>query len=183
MLGSLFQSQVCGSVWLLLHLSAPYIPFIMFGVSTAAILVIRRITEGRVYDKARSSTLGDTFLSIYCGLIALTIQYELPPGLHMMPWWHFGVSVLAVCSGIALHVTGILRGGAWKRFNLLPTQWYHNMIVVPLFGYMVVSTLPVIFQTTHLIVSIVAGSFVFAWTALLAWDIFNGNISRMMESV
>lgn len=172
----MWEPQKVGSIWLFAHTPCWLVFVGVVALSTGMVLLIRQLTEGEVYDKARSSTPGDMFLATYCAVIAWICQHDLPIGLHMWPLWHIGVSVIVMAAAIVLHANAIIQGGASRRWTMLPTQQYHNFVVVPCLSYLIVSTLPIVFCHSHFWLSFASFVCLIAWAGLVAWDVGNDNM-------
>jgi hypothetical protein len=170
------QEQAFGSVWLLANVPWYFIVPCVIGLSTGMVLLIRWLTEYEFYDNALSSMPGDSFLAVYCGFIGWICQHDLPQGLHMKPMWHVDIFAVAIIIAISLHVLAIARGGASRSWTMLPTQWYHNLVVLPLLLYAILSTLPILWNGNYVWPQLSALNCLFAWGGLFVWDIANGNL-------
>jgi cytochrome bd-type quinol oxidase subunit 2 len=166
-----------GSIWLFTHIYPWLVTCLVVVFSTGAILFIRWRTEGRVYDKALSSTPGDLFLAIYCGLIAYICQQGVPPGLHLQLWWHCVLLLAWPVLATFLMGFALRQSEASRRFTLRPANTYHNLVVVPVLGYLVSSTLPILWpHEGYLDLQFCAYTCLLIWVALLAWDITHDNL-------
>jgi len=142
----MWEAQSFGSVWLFSVVPWWLVLIGFLFLSTGMVLILRLIHEGKCYDRARSSTPGDLFLTSYCATIACFIQSIGVPknGWHNYWVWHLVVFVTMTIVANLLHFSAIRRGGAEREFTNLPAQMWHNLIVVPWLGYAIVSTLPIV---------------------------------------
>ena len=179
----MFEKSVCGSVWFL-----SIVPYwlVLVGIvflSTGMVLLLRLITEGKIYDRARSSTPGDLFLAGYCATVACYLQAVGVPenGWHLYPLWHWAVFGIVAIGAIFLHTSAICRSGTERRFTMLPAQWWHNLIVVPVVGYTIISTMPIVVVASNSALWTLTTICLSTWEGLVVWDIFRGNMVQIKE--
>lgn len=172
----MWEQKAVGSVWLLANIPW-WLAFLGIVIcSTGVVLLLRWITEGEIYDESWSSMPGDMYLAGYCCLVSYLLRQDLPAGLHLVPAWHVLVAFAMGLIGGSLHYLYLRQGGDSRRWNMLPTQWYHNLVVVPLLGYIIVSTLPVLWYGNYPRLQLAALGCLLVWAALVAWDIKHGRL-------
>ncbi|WP_275560749.1 hypothetical protein [Streptomyces sp. 5-6(2022)] len=54
---------------------------------------------------------------------------------------------------------------------------YHNLVVVPILGYFVISTIPIVLRS-HRRTKAAIGALLLAWLGLLIFDISQGNLQE-----
>ena len=136
----------------------------------------REAFEGFPYNISKSSQLGDRAL-IGCALISATILQ----GRVALPWW-LGSELFQILIAVASILTGIL----WQVFVLLKTNnrsvtkmdTYHNVFIAPLFMYLLVTGLPVIYIYGSIHEKGLTGLFILLWIELVAYDAKNGRLDQ-----
>ena len=100
---------------------------------------------------------------------------------HLYAVWHLLVLTITMIVAPLLHISAIRRGGAERKFTLLPAQWWHNLIVVTLFAYTIISTLPLflLFEDDWLLFG--ALMCLVAWAELLHWDKKHNRLVQISE--
>jgi len=161
-----------GSIWLLSEL--PWWIVVLAVCATSGIaLAIRWLTEKEFYNKSLAAIPGDLFLALYCGIVAYICQNNKLEYLLQLYAWHLATFILCILVSIGLHITALTNESS-RRFTMLPAQWYHNLFVVPLLSYVIISTLPIVFSAT--LANLCALFCLVIWTALLMWDIWHDNL-------
>lgn len=174
------------SIWIATHTHPAVIGVVLFALTTGMVLLIRWIEEGEAYDVAFSSFPGDASLALYCGSIATICQKQLPDGIHMIPEWNSATAIASILAGLAIHCAGFLgkKSHAW---NSLGAQKYHNIVVIPLLSYSVISTLPIVWHGNDIASATSAIGFVLFWICAFFVDLTRGNLNpsknpRMIEA-
>jgi hypothetical protein len=177
----MFEQNAFGSVWFLSNFPDWLVFLDIVFLSTGMVLLLRWWWEDKIYDKARSSTPGDLFLAGYCANMAAYLQIVGLPKTSCFtgPAWHWTVLVGMITIAISLHVGAIARGGAERRWTMLPAQWYHNLVVVPLLAYLIVSTLPILWYGDSAQLWTGAVICFGTWTGLVVWDIKHDNMVQV----
>ncbi len=175
------------SIWIATHAPWWIVMIATICITTGLLYLIRWKTEGVIYDVAFSSCPGDASLALYCGLVAGMCQHELPKGVHTEAWYHITVAILALVVGIAIQYFGLKNGKESNSWNNLPAQWFHNLFIVPVLSYAVVSTLPVAWHSTNLPLATSAFGCALLWLILFAIDAAEGSLDpyknpRMLEA-
>lgn len=120
----------------------------LFLVDFGAILVVRRIWEGRFYlGRWWTYRIGDSvFLPAYGCFTAVVVQHATAPPPIYGEWrWHVGVLLVGyaiMLRGEYLHV----RNGIYTlRQQLRGSQLYHSVIFGPMF-YLIMSMAPFVLE-------------------------------------
>ena len=150
--------------------------------ATAAILVFillavfigRDILEGLPYDIAYASLVGDFALMIVA-LISATILHrnELKIGRWLqIPAVHVAILAGSILLGILVSfVTLNLRSGQLMDI-------YHDVIIGPLFLYLGITLLPVIFKNGTKKEIIASLCFILLWASLVGFDIRTDRMNQ-----
>ena len=73
-------------------------------------LILRKLTEGRAYNVALSSFLGERAVGQYLAIVAQLLQWEEDPqGIVLDPKWHQAVAAFAAAVGRSSSRTGMGR--------------------------------------------------------------------------
>ncbi len=164
-----------GSTWLLRKLPPLGVFMAALLLSTGVVELLRVALEGTYYDRSLSSVPGDAFLCLYLALIASHLRRGRPTSrlLHSVPW-HLVVGFAAAVTGILLYVLALVQSSGKETV----ANSYHNLVVVTIFGYAIVSTVPVIFNTGDRLLRRAAMTCLLIWLGLLAIDSSEGNLEK-----
>jgi hypothetical protein len=136
---------------------------ILYVVTIGVLYILRDRFEGLPYNVAYSSQVGDMFL-ICVVLIACTILQrggEYPPAWMLSTDYHSLAAVVGVSIGIT-----------WWRIER-PPHWgdiYHHLVVAPLFAYLAITLLPVIFKNGTREEVFATLGFALLWARLVVFD-------------
>ncbi|QDQ09479.1 hypothetical protein [Streptomyces spectabilis] len=160
----------------ILHLKSPGVVFITGVVlSNGMVSTLRILTEGRFYDYSLASLPGDALISLELACVA---GYLRSPGirsdLHGSRTWHAVTLGTWLAMGGVLHVIAVQKRGGMET----AANTYHNLAVVPLFGYAVLSTAPLLWAMKSRRAGGWAVACLVGWVTLLVIDIQLGNLSR-----
>lgn len=170
-----------GSLWLLTVMPW-WLLIVTLVMGTSGIIYLIRLTwEGWVPDKSRASMPGDMFLAVYCGIIAWICQQKITQGWLTNIYWHRGIAALCVLAGLMAMYSGMTQSAASRRWTLRPANIYHNLIVIPLFAYIIVSMAPILWAPGHTFPKIGALACLLVWVGLLIWDIQHDNLVQIKE--
>lgn len=164
-----------GSIWIASHVSWWIIVCVVIASTTGTTYIIRKITEGRLYDVAYSSMPGDLSLALYCGMIAGICQKAIPEGLHTALLFHEITFAASMFAGIIIHILGLSLEKS-RDWNLMPAQWYHNLLVIPIFSYAITSTLPILWHAGDIPLAASAIGCLLLWLFLFICDLTQGNL-------
>ena len=165
------QDKLVGSYYILMALPLWATAAILEAV-LLMIFVGRDIFEGLPYNIAYSSLIGDIGLMLAV-LIGATI---LKRGEVKMSEWmqsktaHILVLLLSVLLGIIVSVL-TLSSRAGQIMDI-----YHDVIIAPLFLYLAVTLLPVIFKKGKKAEITAVLCFVLLWASLVVFDIEHGRM-------
>lgn len=128
---------------------------------------------------------GDLSLALYCGTIALICHKTVPAGLHTQSLFHEAIFLISTCTGIGVHVIGLSLKDS-QAWYLIPAQWYHNLFMIPVYSYAVLSTLPILWHTKDVASAILGFGFLMFWVFAFIIDVNKGNLNpsinlRMIE--
>lgn len=127
------------------------------------LLIGRWISEGRAYDVAYSSKFGDIALAAFVIIAARIIQQ---PYFHPASWmesktFHFIVAGISIKAAVVYLLT------SKPRYAM--DRW-HALFVVPVFFYLIATTLPVYYQYASL-TQFINGIFcILIWLVLVIYD-------------
>lgn len=159
----------------LMDLAPWLVVLVVIAGSTGGVLLFRWLFERELYERSRASVPGDQFLALYCGIIAYIYQTDLPSGWYLDWQWMFGLRIFCVSAAVGLHWLA-MRNLRSRAFSCLPAQIYHNLFVVPMLLYIVLSTLPMLYLGRFLWLQLAALACLLIWAGLLVWDIRHGNL-------
>lgn len=175
------QSRSIGSVAALRRVKPWLILILTILLSNGVVGALRVITEGAYYDRSLSSRPGDALLGVYLAAASWIIRRdEKAPDEYRsmnieMSWlWHCATAGLSLVAGLVLQLVATASHGGRQT----PANTYHNLIVVSVLTYFVVSVFPVVVKTHQRRAQMIAVIGLLGWFALLIWDIKVGNLQR-----
>jgi len=139
------------------------------------ILVVGRgFLEGLPYNVAYSSIVGENGFIIVV-LIAATVLKREP--VCIMSWFSyieahisFLVLSLAICLSISIFTLD-LRSGQWMDI-------YHDIVVAPLFMFLTIMLLPVIWKNSRGVEKKVTLCLMLLWISSFGYDITKGSLAQ-----
>jgi hypothetical protein len=136
----------------------------------------RKLFEGVAYNVALSSKWGDLAL-ICCVLIAANI---LKKQNVEIPWifrrgFHTTCVTMAPLVGIGLQVRAAAAHG-WRFGELM--DGYHNLVIVPVFLYLLVATLPIVHLYGTRAQVLRTFAFLLLWGSLVCYDFVTGRLEQ-----
>ncbi|MFJ1708558.1 hypothetical protein [Kitasatospora sp. NPDC088346] len=164
------RSNFIGSAWVLRKLP-PWATGLIALSFVLIVGILRLAIEGRYYDYALSSLPGDFLIAIELALIGRMLRDaggSLP--LAGSVAWHSIVGATSLAVGIVLYV----RSGLTEE---TVANSYHNLVVVPILSYSVISTIPVLLQGKRLR-ALTALVCLLAWLGFFIYDVSNGNLQK-----
>jgi hypothetical protein len=168
-------NSTIGSVWLLEKLPPKWI-FAIFAVCVGIVPLLRIVFERKYYDYSFASMPGDVLLLIYLVLVSWCLHKTKPGnGLYRSKVWH----LLTFIGWLAIGITLQMR--AWHVHGGKETvaNSFHNVVVVSLLGYTIVSTLPLLVNKNWLrSARAMAFACLLGWFGLLLYDIQHGNLEK-----
>jgi hypothetical protein len=175
------QAKPIGSMAVLARLKPWHVLIMTILLSNGMVGLLRVITEGSYYDKSLASRPGDDLLGLYLAAASWIIHGdERVPNAHRLlniessRRWHYATAGAGLLAGVGLQLVAMaLHGGKQTSANT-----YHNLVVVSVLAYFVVSVLPVVAKTHHRKAQIIAVIGLLGWVGLLMWDIKAGNLQR-----
>lgn len=152
----------------LLKANSLFVGMTLYVLSVGIIFVGRRILEGRFYNVAFSSWVGDAFL---IGIILITkgvLTRDSASSYSLC--WHAAAIVSSLLVGIL--VNWIVPAKQWMDI-------YHNLVVIPLLFYLVVfvSSYTILFHGSPMQKVVAAACFIM-WFALAVYDWTSGRIDQ-----
>jgi hypothetical protein len=88
--------------------------------------------------------------------------------------WHCTTAGAGLLAGVVLQLAAMASHGGHET----PANTYHNLVVVSVLTYFVISVLPVVAKTRQRKAQIIALIGLLGWFGLLIWDIKAGNLQR-----
>lgn len=174
-------SKLIGSAALLGRLRPWLVLILTILLSNGVIGALRVITEGAYYDRSLASRPGDALLGVYLAAASWIIRRdERTPGkqrsidIERSRLWHFATAGTGLLAGVGLQLVALASHGGRQT----PANTYHNLVVVSVLTYFVVSVLPVVASTRQRKAQIIAVIGLLGWLGLLIWDIKAGNLQR-----
>jgi hypothetical protein len=161
------MEKLTGSIYVLSVLPIWAIVAILFAVMMLSIFVGRDILEGFPYNVSYSAVIGDAGL-IICILIAATILQrggvDIPQRLqdgetHAMIFFSCVWLGMAICAFT-------LESRSGQAMDI-----YHDIIVAPLFLYLAITLVPIIYLNGTKVEIAAVVCFVLLWAALVSFDI------------
>ena len=175
------QSKPIGSAALLERLRPWLVLILTILLSNGVIGALRVITEGAYYDRSLASRPGDALLGVYLSAASWIIRRdERAPGkqrsvnIEGSRLWHCATAGAGLLAGVGLQLMALASHGGRQT----PANTYHNLVVVSVLTYFVVSVLPVVAMTRQRKAQIIAVISLLGWLGLLSWDIKAGNLQR-----
>jgi hypothetical protein len=163
------MESLFGSHLLLAKLPLLWSAGIMVAIFVLFVWAGRMITEGLGYNTSFASQVGDLFLIIYILIGANMLQRGVPAPTWTTSWRLHGIIV-------------VLAVVVW--FNQLGVKApmfvdrAHNVIIVPLFVYFILSLAPVILWSGTAVEVAGAVGCIVVWLALMAYDHFTGRLDQ-----
>lgn len=174
------QSKPIGSVAFLGRLKPWAVLTLTILLSNGAVGALRVITEGAYYDRSLASRPGDALLGIYLAAASWIIRRDYsapdkhrPVGIEGSWLWHYATAGAGLLAGVVLQFVAIASHG-----RQTPANTYHNLVVVSVLTYLVISVSPVVAKTPQRKAQIIAVIGLLSWSGLLVWDIKAGNLQR-----
>jgi hypothetical protein len=169
------SSRAIGSIWLLKRLTPVSALILTILFSSGVVGVLRLLFEGAYYDRSLASLPGDCLLGAYLAIVAWVIRNKtIPYGVHASRFWHAAVAAVSLAVAMGLHARALSAGSGQETV----ANTYHNLVVLPVLSYLVVSAAPALFKTRVLKAKVFAAVFVAGWLALLLYDIVVGNLQE-----
>lgn len=136
----------------------------------------RKLFEGVAYNVALSSKWGDLAL-ICCVLIA---ERTLRKQTVEIPWinrrgFHATCRTLALLVGIGLQVRAAAVHG-WRFGEIM--DCYHNLIIVPVFLYLLVAALPIVYVYGTRVQKLGTVALLLLWGSLVCYDFATGRLEQ-----
>jgi hypothetical protein len=130
--------------------------------------------EGWEYNNSRASEWGDRgfALAIAIGTTVLRETHAIPP-IIMQKVAFWGGAAIAV--GIIWQVVVVRK---YKRFGTI-TDFYHNIIVVPLIIFLLVTTVPITFMFGSIFWKVITAAMGPLWLGLLLFDRQDGRLQQV----
>lgn len=173
-------SKQKGSVAVLGRLKPWFVLILTILLTNGVIGALRVITEGTYYDRSLSSRPGDDLLGVYLAAASWVIHKdERTPDkgdsskIEDSRLWHYATAGVSLLTGVVLQLVATASHG-----RQTPANTYHNLVVVSILSYFVVSTLPVMVKTRQRQAQFIAAIGLLGWFGLLIWDIKAGNLQR-----
>jgi hypothetical protein len=132
---------------------------------------LRYAYEGRAYDVALSSKIGDICLAGFICIGAYIIkqpQFDPPTWMEGL-WFQFGMALFSILCGI---LCLILIKPEYEG------DMYHAIWVIPFFIYFLCITSPVLYLYGNMWQKVLGISFVFVWLLLVIYDIQTGRMEQ-----
>lgn len=169
---SIERSRV-GSAWLLGRMRPATAFLAGVAISNGAVGALRLCFEGRWYDRALSSAVGDPALSCYFAAASVAVRRAGASGGLRNRRWHCVTVAGAVLLGVAAQIRAVRVGGRPQT----PADTYHNLVVVPVYTYAIVSTAPAVAGAPRSVRAVAAAA-VAAWSVLFLIDATAGTLDR-----
>jgi hypothetical protein len=130
----------------------------------------RWVFEGRAYNTSFTSEYGDVAL-ITVVLIGMTVMKNQPMVSGVWGVLDFQVTLAGMCL-----IAGLASNYYLNAKEVMDI--YHNMFVLPLLAYLILSTVPIVFKygTTRDKKAVVA--FIVIWAAFGLYDIATGRLDQ-----
>lgn len=169
------ERQPIGSIWFLTQRHPGLVLTTIILGSTGVVLVLRAVFEGRLYDYSRSSFPGDILLGVHAAVLAFGLRKNgMPNGIHESRKWHSLVLSSSIIGGIVLQFGALIsHGGRDTVANI-----YHNLVVIPALGYLIVSSLPVLIAQRRRQSSRLAAVALLGWVVFAIYDLRHGNLTK-----
>lgn len=160
------MNKLVGSYYVLAKLPVWAIAGILFAVTQLPIIVGRDFLEGIPYQVAYSAVIGDVCLALCVLVAAAIIQDECT---HI-PMWLQGKTHIMIL------VTSVLVGSTVCFFTLDSRSGqgmdiYHDVVIAPLFLYLAVTLLPVIYYSGTRSEKRWVVGFIAFWLVLVGFDV------------
>ncbi len=150
------------------------LPMALYFFAVPVIWYGRKKLEGVAYNVSFASNIGDLALCAMFGIGILVLQHQnvLPP------MWLRGTPVQL---GVLVIVAAVMGVATYLEDLKSPKQWmdiYHNVVVVPVFLYLVILLGSVIWVDGTKTQVLAAVACCAVWVILLAVDILDGRLNQ-----
>jgi hypothetical protein len=136
------------------------------------IAVLRHATEGHYYDYAWSSIPGDFLIALELALLGWEMRTAGNVArLTTSTVWHASVATLCMAAGVVLYA----RSDPPQE---TVANSFHNLVVVPLLSYVVISTTPNLARGKFSLRKMFAVVCLLTWMALFSYDLATGNLQK-----
>ncbi len=130
----------------------------------------RLFFEGHAYNVSLASKYGGMAL-IFCILIGTVVLR----GQSSIPGW-FGSGSFQIALAMICVIAGVVSNNYLNAKEVMDI--YHNMFVLPLLAYLILSTVPVVFKYGTARDKKAAVAFIVIWAAFGLYDIATGRLDQ-----
>ena len=160
-----------GSHYLLTNMPVWAIAMALYFVTKGVLYVIRDVSEGIPYDISYASVPGDMGLIGVVLVASAVLQRER----DIAPIWTSRLTYhalsIAICIGIGL----VLKALALLSY---PADVYHNVVIVPLLLYLLMTSLPVIFAIGRRYERVGCVLLLSLWVGCFVFDLETGRLQQ-----
>lgn len=142
-------------------------PALLYYISIEAVLELRWFFQGLRYNVSLASSWGDVALGAFAFIAVYQIRQGARNGLLDSGKWHLAVAAFWILAGLIMFITGEKEVG----------DVYHNVLVLPLLGYLVVSMAPVLLEMSWKM-RLIEVALLLVWVVLIAYDIKTGRLDQ-----
>mgnify|MGYP003395363423 CR=1 FL=1 len=149
------------------------VSLVLYFFSAPVIRIGRKVLEGRGYNVALSSDIGDIFI-----VLAIAVGIYILQRGAMIPWWmgdgpqHTGLFAAIVAVSIV---------GCWLTLGSRSGQVmdiYHDVVVFPTLLFLFIMLAPIVYLSGTPAQKIVALACVVVWAGLAVFDFKTGRIDQ-----
>ncbi len=144
----------------------------LYAVTVLVLWPMRLVFEGAAYNVAFSSKFGDAAL---CGFAA-TAGLMLVRGVAM-PEWALSLDFHLICAGVAMGVGVGIALFVVPIWRSQVTDAYHNLFVVSVYVYLVLTMAPVYFYVGPAAIAL-GSAYIIVWILLLRDDAAENRLEQ-----
>ena len=145
--------------------------FIIYCILYSALWIGRWVFEGKGYDVAYSSKIGDFGLVL---IIMMAAKVLKNPAIHPALWiespiFHWVIGIGAILAGIIFYLVTRPKYGM---------DIWHSLVILPLFVYFIISVLPIYILYASHTRQVIALTLLLVWAGLVVYDIKSGRLDQ-----
>lgn len=175
------KNKLYGSHLVLTRLPVWATAAILFALTQIPILVGRDVMEGLPYNVAYSATIGDIGLAIIAFIAATVLQrwgFSLRRGIPL-PGWLQGKMIHKIILSVSVVVGIIVCELTLSSRSGQLMDVYHDVIIAPLFLYLAITLLPIIFMNGTKVEKRATVCLILLWVGLVGFDIKYDRLNQL----